>query len=236
MFFNPTYLLFALPAMLFTMWAQWQVRNAYEKFAKIRNIQGLTGFQVAQVLMRNEGLGDVRIEGIEGHLTDHYVPGERVMRLSQGSASTPSVAAMAIVAHELGHALQDRQGYAWLRMRSGIVGFANIGSQIGSIMVFIGILLAGASRSSGALTIAWIGVLLFSVAVAFTLLTLPVEFNASARAREMLTRSGLVTVEEADGVNQVLNAAALTYIAAAASAVSQLLYFIFLLGGFRKRG
>lgn len=152
------------------------------------------------------------------------------MRLSQGSQA-PSVAAMAIVAHELGHAAQDKQDYVWLRARAGIVGIANIGSQLGSILFFIGLMLAAFSRGPMGLQIAWAGVILFSAAVAFTLVTLPVEFNASARAREMLVRNGLVTQQELGQVGSVLNAAALTYVAAAAQAVSQLLYFIFVLIG-----
>ncbi|GIV92734.1 MAG: hypothetical protein KatS3mg056_1443 [Chloroflexus sp.] len=136
---------------------------------------------------------------------------------------------MAIVAHELGHAAQDKEGYAWLRVRSGIVGFANIGSQLGTWLFFIGMLLSAAGGRGFGFQLAVVGVILFSAAVAFTLVTLPVEFNASARAREMLQRAGLVTVQEAEGVNAVLNAAALTYVAAAAQAIAQLLYFVTIL-------
>lgn len=153
------------------------------------------------------------------------------MRLSEGSIQ-PTVAAMAIVAHELGHAAQDKEGYFWLRARSSIVGVANLGSNLGTILFFVGMMLgalAGGGRGQLGFSIAVFGVILFSAAVAFTLVTLPVEFNASARAREMLMRNGLTTVEEAQGVNAVLNAAALTYVAAAAQAVAQLLYFISIL-------
>ncbi len=236
MFFSPIWLIFALPAMLFAMWAQWRVQSAYTTYSRVPNAQRLTGLEVAQILMRNEGLSDVRIEGIGGNLTDHYDPRDKVIRLSEGSRSVPSVAAMAIVAHELGHALQDRQGYAWLRLRAGIVGFANLGSQLGTLMVFAGLLMAGFTRSGNlGFTVALIGVVLFSAAVAFTLVTLPVELNASSRAREMLMRNGLVTMQESASVGKVLNAAALTYIAAAAQAIAQLLYFVFLLGGLRRR-
>jgi uncharacterized protein len=143
---------------------------------------------------------------------------------------------MAIVAHELGHAVQDKQGYFWLQLRSSIVGIANIGSQLGTWLFFIGILMTSFMGQGGGLglTIAWAGVALFAGAVLFTLVTLPVEFNASARAKDMLERNGLVTAQEAQGVNAVLGAAALTYVAGAAQAVSQLLYFIFALGGFRR--
>lgn len=228
------YLIFTVPALLFALWAQWQVKSAYSKYARQRNLRGLTGLDVARVLMQNEGLEHVRVEGIPGQLTDHYDPRAKVMRLSDGSAREPSVAAMAIVAHELGHAAQDQQGYAWLRLRSGIVGAANIGSQLGTILFFIGFLMTVLASGPLGTTIATIGLVLFSAAVAFTLVTLPVEFNASARAREMLMRNGLVTAQEASGVNAVLNAAAMTYVAAAAQAISQLLYFVFLLAGRRE--
>jgi Zn-dependent membrane protease YugP len=229
------YLLFGLPAMLLALFAQWRVQAAYKKYSQVPNAQRLTGRDVARVLMRNEGLDYVGVEMIPGNLTDHYDPRGKVMRLSEGSAAVPSVAALAIVAHELGHAAQDKQGYVWLRLRSGIVGIANIGSQLGSLLFFVGILMAGLMRSGLGVQLAWAGVILFAAAVAFTLVTLPVELNASSRARDMLTRNGLVTREEFDSVGSMLNAAALTYVAAAAQAVSQLLYFIFILTGAGRR-
>ncbi|NTW97649.1 MAG: zinc metallopeptidase [Oscillochloris sp.] len=229
-----TYFIFVLPAMIFVLWAQWQVKSTFEKWSRVPSAQRLSGVDVARVLMRNEGLDYVQVERIGGMLTDHYDPQTKVIRLSEGS-SQPSVAAMAIVAHELGHAAQDKQGYVWLRARSGIVGVANIGSQLGTLLFFGGMALSFFARGSGlGYTVALIGVVLFSAAVAFTLVTLPVEFNASARAREMLMRNGLVTVEESQGVNAMLNAAALTYVAAAAQAIAQLLYFISILSGRRN--
>jgi uncharacterized protein len=234
LYFSPTYFLFAVPAMLFALWAQWRVKSAFEKWSRVPSAQRLSGDDVARVLMRNEGLDYVQVERIGGMLTDHYDPRGKVMRLSEGSAQ-PSVAAMAIVAHELGHAAQDKQGYLWLRARSGIVGIANIGSQLGTMLFFGGLLMASLFRSGQlGYNLALLGVALFSAAVAFTLVTLPVEFNASARAKEMLMRNGLVTVEEAQGVNAVLGAAALTYVAAAAQAIAQLLYFISILSGRRN--
>src|SRR5262249_41404198 len=198
----------------------------------------LTGADVARVLMRNEGLDHVSIEMIPGDLTDHYDPRGKVMRLSEGSARYPSVAAMAVVAHELGHAQQDKEGYFWLQLRSGLVGVANAGSQLGVLLIFVGLLLAGMSARSGGslgLSLAYAGVVLMAAAGGFTLVTLPVELNASARARAMLARNGLVTTQEAEGVSSMLNAAALTYVAAAAQAVLQLIYFITLLGGRSRR-
>jgi len=238
LFFNIQYLIFMLPALLLALFAQWKISATYRKYSDIRNAQGLTGADVARVLMRNEGLDYVGVEIIPGNLTDHYDPRTKTMRLSQGSSQASSVAAMAVVAHELGHAQQDKQGYFWLQLRSGIVGVANVGSNFGIILVFIGLMLSGATAGRGGfgLTLAWAGVLLMAGAVIFSLVTLPVELNASARARDMLARNGLVTAQEAQGVRSMLNAAALTYIAAAAQAVMQLLYFVTLLsGGSRRR-
>jgi uncharacterized protein len=236
-FFNTQYLIFMLPALLLALFAQWKISATYRKYSEIRNAQGLTGADVARVLMRNEGLDYVGVEVIPGNLTDHYDPRTKTMRLSEGSSQAPSVAAMAVVAHELGHAQQDKQGYFWLQLRSGIVGIANIGSNFGIILVFIGLMLGAAGGRGGfGWTLAWIGVLLMAGAVFFSLVTLPVELNASARARDMLARNGLVTAQESQGVRAMLNAAALTYIAAAAQAVMQLLYFVtLLLGGSRRR-
>ncbi len=231
MIFDPTYFIFALPAMLFAMWAQFQVKSAYSKWSQVRGAKNLNGLDVARSLMQSEGLTHVQVERIGGMLTDHYDPRGKVMRLSE-SSTQPSVAAMAIVAHELGHAAQDKEGYFWLRARAGIVGIANIGSNLGTMLFFVGMALAAfaGSQSSLGYSVAVFGVILFSAAVAFTLVTLPVEFNASARAKVMLQRNGLITAEEAQGVNAVLNAAALTYVAAAAQSVAQLLYFISILG------
>ncbi len=237
-FFNTQYLIFMLPALLLALFAQWKISATYRKYSEIRNTQGLTGADVARVLMRNEGLDYVGVEVIPGNLTDHYDPRTKTMRLSEGSSQAPSVAAMAVVAHELGHAQQDKQGYFWLQLRSGIVGVANVGSNFGIILVFIGLMLGGATAGRGGFgwTLAWVGVLLMAGAVIFSLVTLPVELNASARARDMLARNGLVTAQESQGVRAMLNAAALTYIAAAAQAVMQLLYFVtLLLGGSRRR-
>ena len=235
--FNFQYMIFMLPAIAMALFAQWKVSSTYKKYSQVRNLQGLTGADVARTLMRNEGLEYVQVEMIPGDLTDHYDPRGKVMRLSAGSAQTPSVAAMAVVAHELGHALQDKQGYFWLQLRSGIVGAANIGSSFGTILVFIGLMLGAAAGRGGTIgfTIALAGLVLMSAAVVFSLVTLPVELNASARAREMLMRAGLVTTTEADGVRAMLNAAALTYIAGAAQAVMQLLYFASLILGGRRR-
>ncbi len=237
LFFNLNYLIFMLPAIALALFAQWKVSSTYRKYAQVRNAQGLTGADVARMLMRNEGLDYVGVEMIPGDLTDHYDPRGKIMRLSAGSSQAPSVAAMAVVAHELGHALQDKQGYFWLQLRSGIVGAANIGSGLGTLLVFVGLMLGAAGGRGGTFgfTIALVGLILMSAAVVFSLVTLPVELNASSRAREMLMRNGLVTAQEAQGVSSMLNAAALTYVAGAAQAVMQLLYFATLIFGGRRR-
>jgi hypothetical protein len=221
--------------MLFAMWAQYKVRSTFQKYSEVRNMHSVGGQDVARMLMQSEGLEYLKVNRVGGDLTDFYNPADKSINLSEGSTSRPSVAALAIVAHELGHAVQDKEGYFWMRARASIVGIANIGSNLGTMLVFIGLLFGAASRGGGiGWTIAVAGVVLFAAAVAFTLITLPVELDASRRAREMLMRNGLVSTQEAAGVSAMLNAAALTYVAAAASAVSQLLYFIFLLFGGRR--
>ncbi len=235
MFFDPMYFVFALPAMLFAMWAQYKVRSTFNKYSQVRNMHNVDGTDVARVLMRNEGLEYLRVHHVPGDLTDFYNPADKSINLSAGSTRAPSVAAMAIVAHELGHAAQDKEGYVWMRARSSIVGIANIGSNLGVMLFFVGMLFGGVARGGGlGWNIAFLGVLLFAGAVAFTLVTLPVELNASKRAREMLMRNGLVSTQEAAGVSAMLNAAALTYVAAAAQSISQLLYFVMILFGGRR--
>jgi len=192
----------------------------------------MSGAQAAQRLIERGGINDVKIEGISGNLTDHYDPRSRVLRLSQGVYSSGSVAALAIAAHELGHAVQDHEDYLPLRLRGALVPAVNIGSYLGWIFIFVGMLLRSAQ-------LAWVGVLVFSGGALFALATLPVELNASARAKRLLVETGLIVGEDEDrGVNKVLNAAALTYVAALVTAVMQLLYFASLVMGMggRRRG
>jgi Zn-dependent membrane protease YugP len=235
-FLDPRYFIFALPAMLFAMYAQWKVKSTFARYSKVRNMKNVSGLDVARVLMRNEGLEYLRVNQVPGDLTDFYNPADKSINLSQTSTAGPSVAAMAVVAHELGHAVQDKQGYVWMKARAGIVGIANIGSSLGPMIFFVGMLLgAFAGRGTIGWNIALIGLLLFAGAVAFTLLTLPVELNASKRARVMLMNNGLVSAEEMDGVSKMLNAAALTYVAAAAQAIATMLYYAFILFGGNRR-
>lgn len=234
MFFDPMYFVFALPAMLFAMWAQYKVKSTFARYSKVRNMHNVSGIETAQILMRNEGLTYLGVNQVPGDLTDFYNPADRSINLSQGSHA-PTVAAMAIVAHELGHAQQDKEGYIPMRARQSIVGISNFGSQLGPMIFIMGMFFGGFARSPLGWNIALIGFMLFAAAVAFTLLTLPVELNASKRARAMLMRNGLVSSQEMEGVSSMLNAAALTYVAAAAQSVSVLLYYAFLLFGGRRR-
>jgi Zn-dependent membrane protease YugP len=219
-FFDPRYLMFMLPAFFLMMLVQWYVKSAYNKWSKVPARNRITGAQAAQRLIQSGGLYDVRIEGISGRMTDHYDPRDKVLRLSQGVYQGYSVAALAIAAHELGHAMQDKEEYFPLRLRSLMVPAVNIGSYLGWILIVIGILL----QATG---LAWLGVAVFSGGALFALATLPVELNASARAKRLLVESGLIVGDdEMQGVNNVLNAAAMTYVAALVAAVLQLLYWV----------
>ena len=230
MFFSPTYmLLVVLPTLILSVYAQWRVKSAYGKWSEVANERGLSGLDTANALMRHQGLEAVTVDRIPGMLTDHYDPRGKVMRLSQGSLQ-PSVAAMAIVAHELGHAEQDKTGNTMLNLRASLVPAANLGSSLGVWIIIGGLFLQGAAPQIG-IPLAWLGVLLFSAAVAFTLVTLPVEFDASRRAKKNLYAAGLASPSEMKGVDAVLDAAALTYVAAAAAAVLNLLYWISLISG-----
>lgn len=226
-YFDPLYLVFAAPALLLAMFAQWKVSSTYDKYTKIRNARNITGIQAAQYLLRANGL-NLNVNGTPGYLTDHYDPRDKTLYLSQGVAETPSVAALAIVAHEVGHAVQDAQGYLPMRLRAFLVAPANIGPWIGYILFIIGIFI----NASG---LVWLGIAFFSLGLLFALATLPVEFNASNRALAMLRNSALVGQGEVDAAKAVLTAAALTYVAAAAQALSQLLYYVFVALNLRSR-
>ena len=228
------YLLFMLPPLIFMLYAQARVSSAYKKYSRIRNMNGITGVQAARTLLAHSGLSDVAVEGTKGQLTDHYDPRHKVLRLSAGVANNPSVAALGIVAHEVSHAAQDYAGYAPMRVRSALVPAANLGSRFGFICVIAGLILYAFGAAFG-LTVTWVGVGLFAAAVLFALVTLPVEYDASNRARRMLKATGLVSVQEYDGASAVLSAAALTYVAALLQAMAQLLYFVMLALGMGRR-
>jgi hypothetical protein len=209
---DPLYFVFALPALLLGLYAQYKVHAAYDRYQQVPNAQGLS---------------DVNLEGTPGELSDHYDPRTKTLRLSPGVAHSRSVAALGIVAHEVGHALQDAQGYMPLRLRAGLVPLVNLGSWLGPILFIIGLFLSP--------FLAWIGVLLFAGAALFALVTLPVEFDASRRALRLLQENFLVDRRELSGVRAVLSAAALTYVAALVQSLSTLAYYIFLLTGLQQQ-
>jgi len=228
-FFSPTYLLYMIPAFILMGITSWYVRRSYDKWSQVRASSGLTGAQAAQRLISTGSLYGVQIQGTTGNLTDHYDPRDKTLYLSQGVANIPSVASVAIAAHELGHAMQDAEDYFPLRFRSTLVPIVNIGSNLGWILIMVGLLLRFTE-------LAWLGVLVFAGGALFALATLPVEFNASARAKQLLVQTGIIqSDEEIRGVNAVLNAAALTYVAGLVTAILQLLYYVTLVSGGRRR-
>jgi Zn-dependent membrane protease YugP len=228
MFFSPIWLLFALPGLILGLWARSRVNGAFKEFSKVRTARDVTGAQVARMLLDSEGLYDVQIEESKGRLSDHYDPRSKVLRLSPDVYNTPSVAAAGVAAHEMGHAVQHAGGYFPLQIRSAIVPVAQFGSSLAPWLFIIGFLFRFTALS-------WVGLVLFGVAVIFTLITLPVEFDASRRAKKLLAGNGILIGDEIKGVNKVLDAAALTYVAAAVAAVGQFLYYVLLLGGGRRR-
>lgn len=219
-FFDLRYMMFMAPAIILMMIVQWYVQSAYRTWSQVPARSRMSGAQAAQRLIQSGSLYTVRVEGIKGTLTDHYDPRDKVLRLSQGVYQGSSVAALAIAAHELGHAMQDQEGYFPLRIRGMLVPLVNIGSYLGWILIVLGIVL-------NFVNLAWLGVLVFSGGAIFAMATLPVEFNASARAKRLLAETGIIMgEEEVQGVNKVLNAAAMTYVAGLVTAVMQLLYWV----------
>lgn len=233
LFFDPLYLLFTIPALLFGMWAQWRVQSAVNKYSQVFTGRGNTGAAVARAMLDAYGLRNVKVERTPGFLSDHYDPLSRTLRLSPQNYDTPSVAAVGIAAHEAGHALQHAEGYFPLQLRSAIVPVVQFGSFLGPLIFMGGFMLASAGSALG-WNVALAGVVLFGGTALFSLITLPVEFDASRRAKEVLVNAGFVTADEGSGVAKVLDAAALTYVAALISAVSTLLYYVFLLSGLRR--
>ena len=229
LFYNPNYLLFMAPALILMVVVQLYVKSAYNKWGKVQARSRVTGADAAQRLIRSGGLEGVTVEGVRGKMTDHYDPRSKVLRLSEGVYKSSSVASLAIAAHELGHAMQDKEGYFPLKFRGALVPVVNIGSYLGWILIMVGMIL----NITG---VAWLGLIVFAGGALFALATLPVELNASARAKQLLVQSGMIVgEEERRGVNNVLNAAALTYVAALVTAVLQLLYWVMLILGMGGR-
>jgi len=218
-FYDPLYFIFALPPLLLVFLAQWKVKSTYAKYRKVGNMARATGAEVAKRLLSANGLGFMEVRLTPGELTDHYDPGAKTLNLSQEVASKPSVAAMAIVAHEVGHAVQDQTAFGLMRLRTALVPVASLGSSLGYALFAIGLVVQVSQLT-------WLGVIFFAAAVLFTLVTLPVELDASRRALAMLQTNGLVSTVEMDGARSMLTAAALTYVAALAQALAQLLYLV----------
>jgi uncharacterized protein len=228
-FFSPLYLLFALPALLLGLYAQMRVRSAFSKYSQIRNVSGMSGARAARRILDANGLQHVNVERTTGMLSDHYDPRSKTLRLSPEVYEGPTLAAVGVAAHEAGHALQDKTNYAPLQLRSAMVPTVQIGSWLGPIIFMIGLFMSGAFGN----TIAWAGLIIFGAVALFALVTLPVEFDASKRAKELLVSQGILAPQEIKGATAVLDAAALTYVAAALQAIMTLLYYATLLMGRR---
>lgn len=219
MYFDPMYFVFILPALLLSAWASWATRARFERWAKVPSASRATGESIARFLLDRNGLSNVGVVPVRGALSDHYDPRERVVRLSEPVYFGRSVSAMAVAAHETGHAIQHARGYAPFALRSFSVPLASIGSNLGMIIIFAGFLLSFTQ-------LVWVGIFLFGGTVLFQVITLPVELDASSRAKAELDRLGMVSAEERRGVSQVLTAAAMTYVGAALSALSTLAYYV----------
>lgn len=225
-FFDPTMIL-VIPGIILTLWAQAKVQSAYSKYSRVRTRSGVTGAQVARDILNRSGLQSVTVEPIQGELTDHYDPREGVLRLSEGVYGSQSIAALGIAAHEAGHAIQHAERYGALVLRTAIAPAAATGSQLGIWLFMIGFFIAAFAHGAFAWLID-VGLILFSVAVFFTIVTLPVEFNASKRAIVILEKGGYLTLDEVPEAKKVLDAAAMTYVAAAATAVLTLIRLLIL--------
>lgn len=221
---DPTYIL-VLIGMIISLWASTKVNSTYKKYSRVRSMSGMTGAQAAERILHAAGIFDVRIEHISGSLTDHYDPRSRVLRLSDTVYGSASVAAIGVAAHECGHAVQDKEAYAPLKLRGALVPLANIGTQAAWPIIILGLILGSSQFLIN------IGILLFSLGVLFQLVTLPVEFNASSRALKMLGDTGILYADEVHQTKKVLSAAAMTYVAAAAASILSLLRLLILFGG-----
>ncbi len=223
MFLDPMWFVFLAPGILLALWAQLRVQIAFSRAKQIRAQSGYSGAQAAAALLQSAGISGVRIEPVEGFLSDHYVPGQRVLRLSPDVYAGRSLAALGVAAHECGHAMQEARRYPLLALRGGLVPLAGIGSNLSFILIMAGFFLQLAGLT-------YVGIAAFSATVVFQLVNLPVEFDASRRARIALVDASLVTAEEDRTVASVLNAAALTYVAATLTAVLTLIYYLWRAG------
>ena len=223
-YYDPTYMLIVISALI-SLFAQFLVNSRFSKYSRVRSRSGMTGAQAAERILQSQGIYDVAIQRVSGKLTDHYDPRNKTLNLSDAVYASTSVAAVGVAAHECGHAIQHARGYAPMSFRSALVPVANIGSQLSWLFIILGIFFGGSH------TLIMIGILMFSAAVLFQLVTLPVEFNASGRALKLLSETGILQKDEVSDTRKVLSAAALTYVAAATTAVLQLLRLLRLFGG-----
>ncbi len=229
MIFDPMYVLFIAPGLVLSIWASVRVKSVFKKYSQVRCMRGCTGAEAAQELLRGAGITDVRIVRSHGVLSDHYNPVTKTLALSEQVYNSNSIAAVGVATHEAGHAIQHARHYAPLWVRSALVPTANIGSSLGYFVMLMGLFVASTNM-------VLVGAVLFSAVLLFQLVTLPVEFNASSRAKALVVEHGIITMKERKGVDKVLNAAALTYVAAAVSTLLTLLYFLWrsgLIGGRR---
>lgn len=229
MFWDSTYILVII-GVIICMVASSKMQSTFNRYSRVRSHSGMTGREAAETILRRAGIYDVRVERVAGNLTDHYDPRSKVLRLSDATYGQNSVAAIGVAAHECGHAIQHQVGYAPLHIRGALVPIANFGSSIAWPLILIGLLM----NSQMSAMLLNLGILAFSLAVLFQLVTLPVEFNASRRAIKILGESGMLYPEEVNSTKKVLTAAALTYVASAASAILQLLRILILTGGRRR--
>ena len=222
-----TYLIYAIIPLLIGLYAQYKIQSSYKKYSSFRTKTGVTGFEAARKMLDDHGLTNVQIERVRGTLSDHYDPRNKVLRLSEGVYGSNSIAAVGVACHEAGHAYQHAESYKPLVLRSAMIPVVNIGSRLGPILFMIGWIMSGMNNLG--IRVAEIGLLLFAATAVFSIITLPVEYDASNRGKDWLTDSGLMYPEEIDGVSQILSAAALTYVSAAIQSVTNVLYYASLL-------
>lgn len=213
------YLLYMAPVILLSMWAQFMVSSSFKKYSKVASRKGITGREAAEMILNRNGINDVSIDRIAGNLTDHFDPRTNRISLSEAVYNATSVAAIGIAAHEAGHVVQHKTGYAFIKLRMAILPVCNIGSKVGPLLIILGLVLSS-------LQMFWAGIILFGAVAVFQLVTLPVEFNASSRAVAILESSGTLDSDELRGAKKVLSAAAITYVAALLTSLMQILYYI----------
>ncbi len=233
MYFDWTYVVIVLPCVLLSLWASANVNSTFKRYSNQYSLRRITGAEAAQRVLSANGVQGVRIERVSGNLTDHYDPRTNVIRLSDGVCDATSTAAIGVACHEAGHAVQYAKSYAPIKLRAAIVPITNIASKLAMPLILLGVVLT--FLESFSFTLVYLGIACFGVAVVFQLITLPVEFNASRRAMQAIENAGILTDEEQKGARKTLTAAALTYVAATAVALAQLLRLLLIFGGRRRR-